>query len=229
VVVGVRHPDRFETLLGDVDWPDGVRPPAAMRLDISEPDSILSFMDEVVARHGRIDVLVNNAFPRTDDWGLRFEQVPSESLYRNLCDHAGGYFLCSQSAARLMMQQRAGVILNMGSIYGEVGPRFPIYDGTHMTCAGAYPLIKGGIRTLTKYLATYLGPYGIRVNCLSPGGIRDEGHQAPRFIRQYEQSTPLGRMGSPDDVVGPLVFLISDASRYVTGAVLMVDGGWTAW
>ena len=120
-----------------------------------------------------------------------------------------------------MMEQQAGVILNLGSIYGEVGPHFSIYAGTKMTCPGAYPLIKGGVHAFTRYLAAYLGPYGVRVNCLSPGGLKDESHQPQGFIKNYLQQTPLGRMADPEDMIGPLIFLISEASRYVTGQVLV--------
>jgi NAD(P)-dependent dehydrogenase (short-subunit alcohol dehydrogenase family) len=227
--VGVRDTAAFQRCLEAANLPDDSIPPLAYPLDIADPSSIETFLSSVESQAGRIDVLINNAWPRTSDWGARFEEVPSESLYKNLCDHAGGYFLCCQGAARRMQRQGGGVILNMGSIYGAVGPHFPIYEGTPMTSAAGYSLIKGGIHTFTKYLATYLAPDKIRVNCLSPGGIRNDSTQHPAFRENYERNTPLGRMAQPDDIVGPLIFLISDASRYVTGVVLMVDGGWTAW
>ncbi|HDH53711.1 MAG TPA: SDR family oxidoreductase, partial [Nitrospirae bacterium] len=185
--------------------------------------------EKTVNDFGKIDILINNAWPRTDDWGARFEKIKADSLYKNLCDHAGGYFLCCQHAANYMKKQKEGVILNMGSIYGVVGPHFPIYENTDMTCPAAYSLIKGGIHTFTKYLATYLAPYNVRVNCMAPGGIADNTRQESDFVEKYNKNTPLGRMGKPEDLIGPTIFLISDASRYVTGEVLVVDGGWTAW
>jgi len=190
---------------------------------------VQTFFDTVEESFGRVDALVNNAWPRTADWMSRFEDIPAESFYRNLCDHAGGFFLCCQRVARTMRRAGQGVIVNLGSIYGEVGPHFPIYEGTDMTCPAAYPFIKGGIHAFTRYLATYLAPDNIRVNCLSPGGVRNDAAQDPDFIRRYEAQTPLGRMAGPEDMIGPLVFLLSEASRYVTGQILFADGGWTAW
>lgn len=127
-----------------------------------------------------------------------------------------------------MKNFNGGVILNLGSIYGHIGPRFSIYEGTEMNSAPVYPLIKGGIHTFTKYLASYLGSYNIRVNCIAPGGVKDESTQNQIFIQNYEKITPLKRMGCPDDIIGPVLFLCSDASSYVTGVILFVDGGWTA-
>jgi NAD(P)-dependent dehydrogenase (short-subunit alcohol dehydrogenase family) len=229
LVVGVRDVGRFEAQLRGVDFPSETFPPLCLPLDLADKDSIKAFFRQVQEEFQRLDILINSAFPRTEDWLTKFEDVEAESLYKNLCDHAGGYFLCCQEAAKVMKAQQAGVILNLGSIYGEVGPHFPIYAGTEMTCPGAYPLIKGGIHTFTRYLAAYLGPSGIRVNCLSPGGIKDESHQPRSFIDNYLQQTPLGRMAEPEDIIGPLIFLISEASRYVTGQVLFADGGWTCW
>ena len=229
LVLGVRHVGRFEAKLRELDFPPGTCAPVALPLDLADQGSIKAFFRRVHQEFQRLDVLINSAFPRTEDWQVKFEDVEAESLYKNLCHHAGGYFLCCQEAARVMKAQQAGVILNLGSIYGEVGPHFSIYAGTEMTCPWAYSLIKGGIHTFTRYLAAYLAPSGVRVNCLSPGGIKDESHQRRTFIHNYLQQTPLGRMGEPEDMIGPMIFLISDASRYVTGQVLFADGGWTCW
>ncbi|MCP4264271.1 MAG: SDR family oxidoreductase [Candidatus Brocadiaceae bacterium] len=229
VVVGVRDTDRFKDQLKDISLPEGCSLPVCYKLDISDHESVQSFFSKVASDFSKIDVLINNAFPRTKDWSALFEDVRPSSLYKNICDHAGGYFLCCQEAAFYMKKHNKGVILNVGSIYGNVGPHFSIYENTDMTSSSAYSLIKGGIHTFTKYLATYLAPHNIRVNCMSPGGIRDNGSQHPEFIKNYTKNTPLGRMAEPDDIIGPTIFLISDASKYVTGEVLMVDGGWTAW
>ncbi|MEE9118712.1 MAG: SDR family oxidoreductase [Calditrichia bacterium] len=229
VVVGVRNTDKFNDQVKSISLPEDCPKPVCYKLDISDSSSVQSFFRETINNFKRVDVLINNAFPRTDDWLTPFEDVKPTSLYKNLCDHAGGYFLCCQEAAHYMKKQKKGVMLNIGSIYGNVGPHFPIYENTGMTLSSAYSLIKGGIHTFTKYLATYLAPHNIRVNCLSPGGILDNTHQDPEFIKNYIKNTPLGRMAKPDDIIGPMIFLISDASKYVTGEVLMVDGGWTAW
>jgi NAD(P)-dependent dehydrogenase (short-subunit alcohol dehydrogenase family) len=229
VVVGVRDVDRFNDQLSNQTLQEDAPRPVCFCLDIADSISIQSFFKKVMDEFGRIDVLVNNAFPRTENWSDKFEEVKPASLYKDLCAHAGGYFFCSQEAACYMKRQKKGVILNIGSIYGSVGPHFPIYKDTNMTSPAAYSLIKGGIHSFTKYLAAYLAPHNIRVNCLSPGGLQDDTKQHPVFIENYEKNTPLGRMAAQIDIIGPMVFLISDASEYVTGSILMVDGGWTAW
>jgi len=229
VIVGVRNTDKFNDQVRSMSFPGDCLEPFCYELDISNHLSVQSFFTKVINDFGKVDVLINNAFPKTKDWSALFEDVKPSSLYKNLCDHAGGYFLCCQETATYMKKQKNGVILNVGSIYGKVGPHFPIYEETSMTSASAYSLIKGGIHTFTKYLATYLAPHNIRVNCISPGGLQDDSYQDPEFINNYKENTPLGRMAEPEDIIGPVIFMISDASKYVTGEILMVDGGWTAW
>ena len=197
-------------------------------LDISSEESVKSVVAEMVDQHGRIDGWINNAFPRTADWGTRFESIPYDSLLKNLQMHLAGYFLCCQVVLEQMKKQKSGSLINIGSIYGVVGPDFSVYEGTTMTSAGAYAPIKGGVVQLSRYLASYYGPHGVRVNTISPGGIEDKKNQAPSFIAKYAERTPLGRMGHPDDIGPAAVFLLSDAAGYITGQNLLVDGGWTA-
>ena len=125
-----------------------------------------------------------------------------------------------------MARQGSGSIVNVSSIYGVVGPDFSVYGDTGMTTPPSYAYDKGGMIAFTRYLATYLGPRGVRVNSLTLGGLYTE--QDERFVREYVARTPLRRMAGPDDVKGAVVFLASDASAYVTGTNLVVDGGWTA-
>ena len=195
--------------------------------NINSENSVREFVDNIVKKDGRIDIFVNCAYPRTKDWGLKFEEVPFESWKKNLDAHLGGYFLCCKIAAEQMKKQSGGVIINFASIYGVVAPDFSIYEGTEMTMPAAYSAIKGGIITFTKYLATYYAKYNVRANVISPGGLFD--NQPRSFVDRYSQKTPLGRMGTPTEVVGAVIYLASDASSYVTGQNLMVDGGWTAW
>lgn len=196
-------------------------------LDITSEDSIRKALSEIYNEAKKIDALINCAYPRTGDWGLKLEDVPFDSWKDNVNNHLGGYFLCSKVAADLMKKNAKGVIINFASIYGVVAPDFSIYQGTKMTMPVAYSAIKGGIITFTKYLATYLAKYNIRANVISPGGVFNG--QDSTFLKKYARRTPLNRMADPKDIVGAVVFLSSDASSYITGQNLIVDGGWSAW
>ncbi len=195
-------------------------------LDITSEDSIRKTLQSVIKKYKKIDILVNCAYPRTSDWGARCEDVTFDSWNINVNSHLGGYFMCSQKVAEQMKVQQGGSIINFASIYGVVAPDFSIYKGTTMTMPVAYSAIKGGIITLSKYMAIYYAKDNIRVNCISPGGIFDK--QQADFVERYIAKTPLGRMAIPKDIVGAVLYLASDASSYVTGHNLIVDGGWTA-
>lgn len=194
--------------------------------DISSPEAIQEIIDALVQKYGKIDGWINNAYPRTKDWGVKFESIPIESWRENVDKHQNGYFLCCQFALEQMKTQGFGSIINLGSIYGVVGPDFSIYEGTEMTSPAAYAAIKGAIINLTKYLASYYGKFGIRVNCVSPGGIFD--NQPKSFVEKFSAKAPLGRMGNPEDIAPALVYLLSDEASYITGHNLIIDGGWTA-
>ena len=149
------------------------------------------------------------------------------SWQENINNHLNGYFLLSQRIALKMIEQKFGNIINFSSIYGLVGPNFNVYPETSdMTMPAAYSAIKGAITNLTRYMASYLGKYNIRVNAICPGGVKDS--QNPDFVKAYETLVPLSRMAEVKDVVGPLLFLISDLSSYISGVNLPVDGGWIA-
>ena len=195
------------------------------QLDITSLESIQALIAAVRARFGRIDGWVNNAYPRTKDWGVRFELTTPESWRQNVDMHLNGYFLCCQQILEAMKEQQSGSVINMGSIYGFLGPDFWIYEGTELTNSAIYAAIKGGITNLTRYLAAYYGPHGVRVNTLSPGGIFD--NQIPSFVERYERKTPLRRLGTSDDIAPSIVFLLADAARYITGHNLVIDGGWS--
>ena len=195
----------------------------SVSLDVTSATSIAAAFDEV----GRVDTVVNCAYPRTADWGTDIADVPLASFDENLRMHLGGYFAVSREAAERMAAAGGGSIINFASIYGMVGPTWEIYEGTPMTMPVAYSAIKGGIINLTRFLATRYGASGVRVNTISPGGIFDG--QPESFVAAYGERTPLGRMARRDEIVGPVVFLASPAASYVTGHNLVVDGGWTAW
>jgi NAD(P)-dependent dehydrogenase (short-subunit alcohol dehydrogenase family) len=199
----------------------------AFPLDISSEDSVDKLVDELSKQTISVDGLVNNAYPRNITYGTIFENITMDSWRENIDMHLNGYFNVSQKIARVMMQQRQGNIVNITSIYGMLGPDFSIYEGTTMTMPAEYAAIKGAIINFTRYLATYLATYNIRVNCISPGGIFNE--QPVSFVEKYKQRTPMGRMGKPEDIAGGVLFLLSNLSSYMTGQNLVIDGGWSSW
>lgn len=194
--------------------------------DITSEESVNDLINIVLKRYSKIDGLVNNAYPRTKDWGTKFEEIPLSSWKKNVDMQLNSVFLLCQKVLNQMVKQRYGSIVNIGSIYGVVGNDFTIYEGYGGTSPAAYCAIKGGIINLSRYLASYFGKYGIRINCVSPGGIKDNQH--PSFIERYEYKSPLKRMGKPEEIAPAISFLLSDESSFITGHNLMVDGGWTA-
>jgi NAD(P)-dependent dehydrogenase (short-subunit alcohol dehydrogenase family) len=206
-------------------------------VDITDADAVTSLRDEVERTLGPIDVLVNNAAiddkfsSDAFDETSTFERYPLERWKAMLDTNVTGTFLCCQIIGRGMADRTAGSIINIASTYGVVAPDQAIYrnaDGSQAFFKGpAYPTTKGAVIALTRFLATYWGHRGVRVNALSPGGVANG--QDPGFVARYSARTPLGRMATPTDYQGALVFLASDASSYMTGANLVVDGGWTAW
>lgn len=198
-----------------------------VKLDITSEESILSAIFEIIQKDSKIDIWINNAYPKTSDWGDKFEDIKVESLRKNVDMHMNGYFICCQKVLEEMKKQKAGVLLNIGSHYGVLGPNFSVYEGTDMTMPAAYSLIKGGIVNFSRYLASYYAPYNIRVNAVCPGGVFD--NQDSKFVERYNKLTMLGRMANPEEVAGPVLFLCSEASSYITGQVIMVDGGLSSW
>lgn len=207
-------------------------------MDVTDAASIRAMRDRILQEHGRIDVIVNNAAMNDavensgqDPTLSMFENYPLELWRRVLDVNVTGMYLCSQVFGSTMRTQGRGSIINIASTYGIVAPDQSLYreeDGTQSFYKGpAYPTSKGAVLMFTKYLAAYWGSAGIRVNALSPGGV--ENGQSPSFVHRYSQRTPLGRMASDEDYMGALVFLASDASSYMTGQNLVVDGGWTTW
>ena len=198
-----------------------------VEVDISREDSVQKMVASVVAKFGRIDGLINNAVCKPKAFFKNFEEYPADDWELVMSVNMRGVYLCSQAVGRVMVAQKRGVIVNIASTYGIVGPDPSIYGESGINAPAVYSASKGGVIALTKYLAAYWGKHGIRVNSLSPGGV--ENSQDPEFIKRYCAKTPLGRMAQKDDYKGAMLFLMSDASCYMTGSNMVVDGGWTCW
>jgi NAD(P)-dependent dehydrogenase (short-subunit alcohol dehydrogenase family) len=199
----------------------------AVATDITDRDAVQSLTRRVLERFGRIDVLVNNAQLQLASSWVEFEELAVEDWRRILDVNLTGTFLCCQAVGAHMRRERRGSIINFGSIYGMIGPDFRVYDGTPFTTAAVYSASKAGIYGLTRYLATHYGPHNVRVNAVTPGGIFN-GHKDP-FLGAYNERVPMRRMGEARELRGVMQFLASDASTYVTGQNIPVDGGRTAW
>ena len=199
-----------------------------VQCDITKDDSIQNCVDIAYNHFGRIDGLVNSAYPRTPDRRSRFEEMNPNSWRTNVDWQMNSYFVFCQKVLIKMKEQGFGAIVNIGSIYGVVGNDFTLYEEYGGTSSPSYSAVKGGIINLTRFMASYFGPQQIRINCVSPGGIKDEQNQHPSFIKRYEAKVPMRRMGTPSDIAPAVSFLLSEGARYITGQNLLVDGGWTA-
>jgi NAD(P)-dependent dehydrogenase (short-subunit alcohol dehydrogenase family) len=198
----------------------------ALELDLGDEKSIEKTIAEIIERSGRLDVLVNNAVTRCacKSWKLSMDDFD-----RSLRVNASGLFCITRLAAEQMKKQQSGSIINVGSYMGLLGPNPVNYEGTDMFSRDASPIYfyeKGGMVNFTRFAASVLGIYGIRVNCINPGGFLN--NQPEAFIRQYSANTMLGRLANDSDLKGVIVFLASDASLYLTGCNIPVDGGYTA-
>lgn len=196
-----------------------------LQFDLSDSASIRRLHDEVIGRFGRLDILVNSALARDGHVGGLEDQTPEVWMRAAQGDFSGLFLICQQFLPD-MVRQRKGSIINISSIYGVVSNDPTIYAGTSMVQPPTYNFVKAGMINYTRYLACYYGKQGVRANCISPGGYFN--NQPQPFVEQYCQRVPVGRMLGNDDIQGAVVYLASDASSYVTGMNLMVDGGWTS-
>jgi NAD(P)-dependent dehydrogenase (short-subunit alcohol dehydrogenase family) len=215
------------------------RPVLGVAGDITKADNVHGILDRVMKSCGRVDILINNAAnnPKVDDKGLaetkRFEDFSIDAWNSDLEVILTGSFLCCQIIGNAMAKQRQGVILNVASDLAVISPDQRLYrkegwpEDQQPAKPVTYSVAKTGLIGLTRYLATYWANAGIRVNAISPGGV--ENNQAPEFVRRLEQLIPLARMARTDEWQGAVVFLCSDASSYITGINLVIDGGRSCW
>jgi NAD(P)-dependent dehydrogenase (short-subunit alcohol dehydrogenase family) len=191
-------------------------------LDQDQETSVNALRDSVLKDFGRVDGLVNNAVGRP----MKKMQDPVASWEASMKTNSTGLFLMSRAFGDVMAAQSHGSIVNIGSIQGMIGPDFTLYEDTAMNAAPDYFFHKGGMQNFTRYLASFYGPKGVRVNCLSPGGYYDG--QPEKFVERYKRKTYLRRMADDEDLGPPVIFMLGEGSRYITGANLAVDGGYTA-
>ena len=207
----------------------------AFESDITSPESVTQLVANVVKQLGRIDVLVNNAASKGSSLDAFFESFEDYSLktWREVMSvNIDGLFLVAQAVGKQMKKQGGGSIIQTSSIYGVVAPDQRIYEGSEfngrpINTPAVYSASKSAVNGLTSYLSTYWASSKIRVNSLTPGGIASG--QNSEFNKKYSNRVPLGRMGEASELVGALIYLASDASSYVTGQNLIVDGGLSAW
>jgi NAD(P)-dependent dehydrogenase (short-subunit alcohol dehydrogenase family) len=206
----------------ETDWEKGL-----IFCDVTNSKHIEEVFGNIISKFGKIDGWVNNAYPRTNDWSSKFEDIKLESWQRNVDFQLNSTFSVCQLVLEQMKKQSCGSVVNIASIYGVVGNDFTVYENTGgMTSPAAYSAIKGGIINFSRYLASYYGEHNVRVNCVSPGGIKQ--NQNLEFIKNFEKKVPIKRMGTPEDIAPAVSFLLSDGASYITGHNLLVDGGWTA-
>lgn len=199
-------------------------------LDLGLEESIQRFVSELVAEYGQINVLVNNAVSREGFKNL--DAMTKAEWEASQLINSTGMMLLTKEVMPFMCQQQSGSIINIGSIQGVVGPNFTVYGDTGMTSPVNYTYDKWAMVGFTKWLANYYGKYHVRANCISPGGYGPgvaESFGENEFVENYKRLTPMGRFADDEDIKGPIVFLASDASSYITGHNLVVDGGWTSW
>ena len=199
-------------------------------LDLGDDESIKVLVDAIIERFGKINILINNAVDRSNM--VTLEKATRQKLEDSASINLNGQMLLSQAVLPFMIEQGGGSIINVGSMRGLDCPHFPLYPTTMREQPINYTTEKWAMVGMTKYMAGLYGKNNIRVNCLAPGGYNPNLTETPdqkQFVKNYIENCPLCRWANEDDIKGPVVFLASEASAYVTGATLVMDGGWTIW
>ncbi len=247
-LLGVKHAEAIAEMGGIpilVDLPSDRLHEAAERIsydfnvracglaaDITRKEEVLQAVNTAFERFGEIDILINNAALTAKERAMEglyapFEDYPLELWLKALEVNLTGTFLVTQAVGKIMRSQRSGVVVNIASDVGMISPDHRIYQDMSFNTPIAYATTKAAILNFTRYLATYWAQYNIRVNSLSPAGVHD--NQDPEFVRRLSNLIPMGRMADKDEYKGAIIFLVSDASSFMTGANLIIDGGRTSW
>ena len=225
LVIASRDAEKCRAFAGEMVDTYGVRA-EAVGVDITDIDSISESMATAVKTFGKIDVLINNAWSGKKN---TFESISVEDWKYDIDVCLNGVFYCCKAAAPYLKESK-GVIINTASMYGLVAPDYRLYDGEKYANPPSYGAAKAGVLQLTRYMASFLAPHGIRVNAVSPGPYPfPETQKARDFMERLEGKNMLGRIGQPEDLKGVVALLASDASSYMTGQNISVDGGWTSW
>ena len=196
-----------------------------LQMDVRSEISVKAAFKDLEHNGITLDAVVNSSYPRNQNYGRRLEEVTLKDFSENTCWHLGGYFIIAQYACKHFDVHNHGSLINVSSIYGSMPPRFEIYAGTPMTMPVEYAAIKSGVLHITRYFAQYYKKNGIRVNSVSPGGIL--ASQPESFLAKYNNYCGVKGMLDTDDILGAILFLISDASKYMTGQNLIVDDGFS--
>jgi NAD(P)-dependent dehydrogenase (short-subunit alcohol dehydrogenase family) len=199
-------------------------------VDLTDDAAVKSLPGPIMEKFGRLDIVANSAAMTSDSkmegYAVPFEEQPLEPWRKAFEVNLTSVFALVQACRDVLKESGNGSVINISSIYGIVGPDMRLYEGTDMGNPAAYAASKGGLLAFTRWLATVLAP-DVRVNAISPGGVLRG--QDEKFLKRYNERTPMRRMATEEDVKGAIAYLASDMSNYVTGQNLVIDGGWTAW
>jgi|WetSurMetagenome_2_1015567.scaffolds.fasta_scaffold20362_2 NAD(P)-dependent dehydrogenase (short-subunit alcohol dehydrogenase family) len=206
-------------------------PALGLSCDVTSKGSWESLLEKVMQEFGQVDVLINNAGftnqSRSANFSAPYPDFPLEDWNQILEVNLTGTFLGCQVIGKQMLAQAQGSIINMASLYGVVSPNHKMYPGTGISQPVAYSVSKAGVLALTRYLAGLWGETGVRVNCITPGGVYNNHKEL--FVERFSNLNPMGRMEKKEELRGAVVYLASQASSYCNGHNLVVDGGWTIW
>ena len=212
-------------------------------IDVTSQDSISAAVKLIIDKYNRIDVLIYSVSAKPDDFYMPYTECSLEGWQKVINVELDGAFLVTQKVGKIMEKQGNGSIVFLSSIYGVVGNDQRIYEGSNLDSVylknkkfesnkifshSIYPVVKGGLISLARYLAAYWGEKNIRVNCISPGGVSHEGENE-MFVSNYSYRVPLGRKADKEEISSAVVFLSSSEASYINGQNIIVDGGWTAW